>query len=234
MAKVFLAIPCYDNRVEAGTMMAVLSATRRFDVEVCTHATSILPHGFNVLWARAHENNNDFWCMLHADVCPDPGFLDALHDDWEESRADFISAAIPIKSLEGCYSTAMGYLNKPPHYRLQHQDLAQLPMVFDSCDVRLLGHTGLLCVNTGLSFCRLHQDWNEELYFQMRTWMEFDEEGRRRPQVIPEDWDLSYRLHQMALRVHCTQRIGLTHAGRWDWRFDTPKQVIDRHETQSV
>lgn len=215
--RVFLGIPTYDNTLHTVAMMGVLTATKTHPLQVVCNGSSLLAHGFNILWASAVASDASYFAMLHGDVGPDPNWIDTLIGELEATGADMVSAIIPIKSRENVYSTALAPMGGEATYRLHLDDLDKLPATFDGADLqRVSGKDGLLCVNTGCWVCRLGQDWNKQVHFAMVTeinWTGADAHCR----IIPEDWYFSQRLHALGVKIVATQKVKVTHAGAWSW-----------------
>lgn len=215
--RVFLGIPTYDNTVHTTTLMGVLTASQTHPLQVVCNGSSLLAHGFNILWASAVASDASYFAMLHGDVGPDPNWIDTLIGELEATGADLISAIVPIKSRENVYSTALAPMGGEATYRLHIDDLDKLPATFSGEDLqRISGQDGVLCVNTGCWVCRLGQTWNRQVHFAMVTeinWTGADAHCR----IIPEDWFFSQQLHALGLKVAATQKVKTTHAGAWSW-----------------
>jgi hypothetical protein len=217
--RVFLAIPTYDNTVHTMCMLGVLRASRDFAIQIACNGSSLLTHGFNILWAMANGSGADYFAMLHADIGPEPYWLDKLIGELEKHQADMLSAVVPIKSDERLFSTALAHPGQESHYRLNLDDLSKLPDTFGSQHLRdATGLTGNLCVNTGLWVCRLGQAWNRQVQFQMHTRIAWQDDGKAYCSVIPEDWDFSHQLHALGLNVMATRTVQLKHAGCMTWQ----------------
>src|SRR5215469_11944582 len=107
--KVFLAVPHYGS-IESGTAGALLTASAQFSPYVNFEPGSLLSYVFNRLWCEClnmrRERPVTHFAMLHADMCPDPGWLDILVTELERTGADVMSAVAPIKDQRGLTSTA--------------------------------------------------------------------------------------------------------------------------------
>src|SRR5262245_31348797 len=118
MAKVFLACPTHEGRLDAGCARGLYgSATRKHQLFISLHATSLLCQNCNALWAEAlnqrRDNGFEWFAMLHSDVDPEYCWLDRMIDIAEESGADLLSAVIPIKDKRGLTSTAVASPTTP-------------------------------------------------------------------------------------------------------------------------
>ena len=219
MQRIFLGIPTYDNTVHTSCMMGVLNASKTRVMQVACNGSSLLPHGFNILWAMGNGSKSDYFAMCHADIGPDAGWLDTLIDELEATEADVLSAIVPIKSGENVYSTSLCHRGCESHYRLHVNDLAKLPETFGTKELQeVSGEDGELCVNTGLWVCRLGQVWNKQVQFQMHTSIVWDEEGKAYCSIIPEDWDFSQQLHALGLKVMATRKVRVMHSGCTTWQ----------------
>jgi hypothetical protein len=215
MASVFLAIPTYNEFVHYGTMLGVMAASQEHHYKVACRSSSLLAHGFNHLWCDGVASGCDYFAMCHADISPQAGWLDVLIDEMRAVGADMLSACVPVKTSEGQYSTAMCHPGHAPHYRLNQDDLTKLPVTFSTQDVQgVAGCDGLLCCNTGLWVCKLQQTWNRLVWFNVDTWIDWD---NRQPICMPEDWGFSLLLHQLHVPIAATKRVTLSHIGQTHW-----------------
>ena len=95
---VFLALPNYDGRVAIGTLFGVLQASANYHVRPMAITSSLLPRCFNSLWAKGIQSKCRYFAMLHADIGPEPGWLDVLINELTRLKAGVVSATVPIKS----------------------------------------------------------------------------------------------------------------------------------------
>ena len=226
MANVFLAIPMYNQSVDHRTVLGVMFATQNHNVRVGMRSSSLLAHGFNHLWCDAIASGCDYFAMCHADIGPDPGWVDTLIDRLHEYDADLMSACIPIKADYDEYSVAMGIPGECSTYRLPGAHLRQVPETFGTEDVRdVAGEGGWLLANTGLWVCRLGETWNRQVSFSIKSWIDWDSEPPQ-PMVIPEDWDFSHQLHRLGLSVMCTKAVGVVHVGQHAWKRTADVEVL--------
>lgn len=157
------------------------------------------------------------WGMLHSDVVPDDGFFDIIMEDLLEHDADFMGAIIPIKDRTAITST--GYLEKGEMWevdrRLVLRDLEKFGMRKQILMASDIG-PGVLLANTGCCMMRFDQEWRKELLFTVQDRI-IMKDGRYVPQVIPEDWNLCKRLHEMGCKVMVSRQVALSHYGDNDW-----------------
>jgi hypothetical protein len=145
---------------------------------------SLLAKGFNMALAHALQLRDAgyvrYFAMLHADIVPEPGFLDKLFKLMQLTEADVISTVIPIKNApqDGHYVEKDGVkhrimlhdneatstaIDEPdgkwqPARRLTLTELAALPVsTFDAADLNCPGRA--LLVNTGLWIGDLFGEW---------------------------------------------------------------------------
>src|SRR5262245_44359667 len=176
MANIYLAVPTYDGTTTALSARNVwATASQNHVVLPATEDFSLIPLNCNRLWCRAlntrQANQLKWFAMLHADVGPEPYWLDRLIAAAEKHGADLLSAVVPIKSQYGMTSTAIfkpgGLVGR--FYRLSTSQILHpaFPETFDiHAAVEALAHlpeelreVGLpreaLLVNTGCMVMRL-------------------------------------------------------------------------------
>lgn len=185
---------------------------------------SLLAFGFNSLWhqaaAAAPQHGITHFAMLHADIEPQPWWVDVLHEEMDRTGADILSVVVPIKSPEGVTSTAIGDWHDEwaQPRRLTMREVVQLPETFSANDASCgVGHpSGPLLVNTGCWMARRGVWWSD-VCFTIRDRIAIAPDGRPMPQVIPEDWGFSRWAHQRGLKVMATRKVQLQHVGPWAW-----------------
>jgi hypothetical protein len=215
--KVFLAVPTYDGRVTIQTLTGVVYASRRPAAVAC-HTSSLLAHGFNMLWCAALSSGANIWAMLHADIGPDRYWVDTLLDEMDLHDADLISAVVPIKNDDHQYSVAIGRDQCAPTYRLTHEHLEQLPRTFGADDLsRVSGQEGMLLANTGCWVCRLDRPWVRQVHYEIISQIDWTDPEKPRPLVISEDWGFSMQVQRLGGRVLCTRAVGVQHIGERSW-----------------
>jgi hypothetical protein len=215
---VCLGMPSYGD-LSAGAALAFFCASR--DPGLTVHrrhdASSLLAHNFNRLWCwglneARHGGGCDYFAMLHADVEPGPGWLDALVAELDATGLDVLGVPVPIKDGRGLTSTALARDDGSTwrvHSRLTLAEVTALPETFTAAD---LGGRPLL-LNTGCWVCRFDPGWAEQVYFTINDRIVVGPDGRYAPEVEPEDWFFSRLLHERGLAVGCTRKVRLTHRG---------------------
>jgi hypothetical protein len=238
MANVFLGCPTYDGSLNSVMARSVYAtASRAHQVYTAIADFSLVSLNCNRLWCQAlnsrEANGLQWFAMLHADVAPEPWWLDKLISEAERCNADLLSAVVPIKNDLGLTSTAILLPGGPfgGFYRLTMSQVLhpEFPATFDihmAVDALLklpgelrdadLAREALL-VNTGCMVMRLDRPWSDE-----RVWFD-DLNGIIRNNGIleaickSEDWNFSHRVAQAGGRVMATKTIALTHRGTTDY-----------------
>ena len=234
MANVFLACPTYDGTMTSLTARNVFAtAARQHNVLPASEDFSLIPLNCNRHWCRAlntrQANQLHWFAMLHADIGPEPWWIDKLIAEADKQQADLLSAVVPIKSQFGMTSTAIwrpgGPVGRP--YRLSMAQLLHpaFPETFDihaavEALARLpddLREEGLpreaLLVNTGCMVLRLDRPWaDERLWFDDLNGIE-RVNGELQAVCKSEDWYFSHRVAQEGGQVMATKRVKLTHRG---------------------
>jgi hypothetical protein len=170
--------------------------------------------------------------MLHADVIPQPWWLDTLIAEAEKHDADLLSAVIPLKDFSGNTSTAIRApsnelrpfcrltLNQVNHPRFPEtfdihaaaEALEQLPAPLGIRDVP----REALWVNTGCFVCRVNQPWCEKVWFSIEDRIKFID-GLWRADFMPEDWMFSQRVADQGCKVMATKILSVVHRGISDF-----------------
>lgn len=253
--RVFMVLPYLGQVEDLSRRAAYLYPTRRFNVLHRPSQASLLAYGLNVKWAEMESGCSDdgavsgvydYLAILHADVSPDPYWLDTLVDELEDYGLDCIHAVTPIKSDEGLTSTAYGSANdcEYPIRKLSLREVnEELPPTFTIKDVRRkLGLDGFgpsysiekgielaLLPNTGCFVLKVAKDgeylpWVREFPgFTIRDW--FDRSGNRtRARVVSEDWGFGQWAASVGLRVGATRKVRVEHLGTGKWASDTPSK----------
>ena len=222
-SKIYLALPSYDGTYRTGALVGSLNASRHHDVQALPGGGSLLPKCFNQHWATAVSAGKwDLFVMLHADIWPEPFFVDKLVHLLAHHQADVVSCMVPMKDSRSIYSTSMWLPgNLEPHYRLGDEDKRNLPGTFSSEHVnRIIGVQGQLLVNTGCWIARLRQPWNKQVWFEFTDSIDWDWEGTGEAKVVnvAEDWNFSKKLHSLGCTVLATQEIAIDHHGNTKWQ----------------
>lgn len=220
--RVFLAHPSYGRAEKESHIATKHASTNPAAVQVTcvTGGKSLLAHNFNSMLCQCLDNEFDVFAMLHGDVGASVGWLDVMLDDMAELGLDIIHAAVAIKDGGGITSTALAY--SPDRFalcrRLSLKELHELPQTFTIDDVRqsldsaathMLPNTGCLVAKAAAL-----KDFPG---FNIEDKIERDEDGRYRPLVCPEDWNLGHWAAEQGLRVGCTWKVQTNHYGRHDY-----------------
>lgn len=213
----------HNHLVHGFTQRAVAQCTRRHYVSPKEHAFGDISHNFNVLWASAlnerAEAGYTHFAMVHADINPQDGWLDALLDEMDRVDADILSVVIAIKDNRGLTSTGIRRPGSWGCRRLCMTEIMALPPTFCAADLAELepdvatGHA-FLAINTGLWVCRLPgAGWPDAFPgFSSRhrlawrdhvCYADFDS----------EDWRFSEWAANQGLRVFATRAVYATHHG---------------------
>lgn len=245
--RVGLVCPMYDERMwgqtHNGLMMATMGGRHRVSRMQCS--TSLLSHTFNTLWVQtlgkqATEQDFTHFAMLHADLAPEPGWLDMLLDEMDRIGADVLSVHSPIKDARGLTSTAVdvhGPLTNPRRFTLK-EVVDELPETFDAAGCGYPGRP--LLVNTGCLLVDLRKEWVRSVCFQVSSRLVWNlrQTGTKLPGVEPpcwinervyvidrpdhveytvlidpEDWDFSRQAHAAGAKVFATRKVKLKHLG---------------------
>ena len=245
---VFLCQPRYSNLVDARALEAFSNpSSGAVNFSWGTQAggspaamqCSLLAFGFNKLWCMALNLRSVYrithFAMLHADVQPEPGWLDKLIAEQKRVGADVLSCVIPFKTRIGLTSTGLGIPDAPREQagitgdsrRLTMNEVHQLPSTFGAADTDEPGK--VLLINTGCWVADFTKPWADKVCFRIHDDIVRDTEGRFHAETKGEDWNLSYQLHDLGCRVFATRAIQCIHHGDWgysnwpawgDWQTD--------------
>lgn len=243
--KIAIGMPSYDGTARIAAARAVLtSATIPTDpptleiASVMDASGSLLPHIFNHLIAQAFADRDagevTHFAMLHGDIHPADGWLDVLWHEMQRTGSTAIAAVVPMKEAveNPKTSTAVGSQSNPwqpvKHYHLN--DRHRLPITFGDEEVKQdHGEDALLLINTG---CMLLDIQDEALWegfaFNFKDRI-IKQEGMYKPQVRPEDWEMSRFLQNRGARVQATWAVNLEHHGQAAWPSGPTRQM--KHQT---
>lgn len=228
--RVFIGLPCYTDACSNafGAKRAFLEngLIGRFQFAVEPAVSSSLPYGFNNVYAKALAGDFDWFVMLHSDIVPCVGFAGILLDLACEHDADVVSAAAPIKSGDGVFSTGVGDRDNVwgPRYRFTAHQLKKMPETFSIADTD--SPDGVLLINTGCFIANLRKPWvrdtdeNGDLKFcfDMRHRIHVHENGKLEPNMEPEDWRFSRHLESVGAKVLATKKVPVIHFGTKGWK----------------
>lgn len=232
---VFLASPSYDGRIDSGTAESIYGyATEKRQVAPKKNSGSLLSSNCNALLVAALNASRVFkmkwFAMLHADIEPEPFWLDKLIDIAESRDADLVSALVPLKDDRGLTSTGIGTSgSRRVEFRLTQSQLHSegFPATFSATecltaldklpgDLRIATSIPdpILFVNTGCFIVRLDRDWMQsgKVWFSNDDWIEM-KDGQWRTRCFSEDWKFSQLIHDCGGLVLATQAVKVTHKG---------------------
>jgi hypothetical protein len=221
MAVVALAMPFY-GQVHAAAARAFWGCPSlgRHKCLPGAKGSSLLARGFNIAWHTAMEMKRrdrpeiTHFAMLHADVVPEPGWVDILVEELEKHGADVVSAVVPIKDSKGLTSTAVEFPPDPfeVERRLTMTEVMRLPETFGIEDVGYRDGRALL-VNTGCFIADLSKPWCRDVCFTIRDDVQYTADGTPNVRCVPEDWGFSKWLHDRGAKVLATRRVKVHHHG---------------------
>ena len=226
--KVFIGMPLYTDA--AANARAVQNAIAFNGLEVpyafLPFGNSLLPKGFNHLWAHALSNDFDVFAMVHGDIAPEPGWAGALLRLLEEHEADMVSVVSPIKNDKGHASCGIGDPKNTwaPLFRFTMRQLQSMPETFSAADIGWDGYP--LLANTGLWMADLRKPWARETdesgalkaYFAINSRVTYDHNTKQYcVDTESEDWFFSRKLHELGCKVMVTQAVKLDHYGTTVW-----------------
>lgn len=199
-----------------------------------TRNSSSLTSNFNGLWCMAlnRKPRPDYFAMCHADVVPESGWVSKMIQLMEAAGLEMLSTVVRFKNDSGMTSTALSTDDDWNSRRLVMKEVCTLPHVFDvtaACDhlgTRRQSKFGipyqLLC-NTGLFVCRFDHDWVEQVHFEFKNRIRFDEaNGEWIDEFQPEDWLFSRQLYELGVPYGATWAVQATHVGDADYKNDAP------------
>jgi hypothetical protein len=229
-AKVLVGMPS-GGFTTLKAVQGLYTSSKNYEVVPMAFSVSALAFCFNNLWAHAlvgaSKGEITHFAMLHSDVEPQAGWLDVLMQELDETKLGLISCVIPIKSMDGLTSTAVGPINDIwNQQRLTMKEVAALPETFTDKDLvqwklKNKREGQVLLLNTGCWVCDLrirqfhHVDEKGQLRF---TFTQKDrifvrENGQLIPQFAPEDWIFSRDCHKAGVKIGATRKVKLTHSG---------------------
>jgi hypothetical protein len=197
------------------------ATTRQLNIVASPSRNSVLPENFNGHLCSAlnmrEERGVTHFALLHGDVVPQTGWFDILYDELCTSKADIISAVVPIKSIQGQTTTAIGERlpnGKPSHIKLTMHDIYQLPPTFGIEDTPWPDKA--LLVNTGCMAFALDSPWVIDFVhsggFGFDTWID-EHDGVFTSSALSEDWRMSLWAHEHGVRCMATRKVEVNHWG---------------------
>lgn len=220
-----LAMPRSDHQVSYYAMLGKQYASKNAELRILDielPPCSLLNHNFNRHWAEALNLRDDgqgatHFAMIHADVCPQEGWLDVLLGELTANDADVVSAVIPIKDDRGLTTTAV-YDGVDPWNRRRFtlKEIHRLPATFGAEDV---GEA--LLINTGLWVCDLRKPWCDDCCFHSLERI-VRKDGRYAAEVLSEDWAFGHFLNGYGAKVLATRKVQVLHEGGHRFPNTTP------------
>lgn len=206
------------------------ATTRQLNLIASPSRNSVLPENFNGHLCAAmnmrEEHGVTHFAMLHGDIEPQTGWLDILLDELAASKADIISAVVPIKCNKGETSTAIGERlpnGRPKHKKLTMHDVFKLPETFGIEDTPWPDKQ--LWLNTGCMLFDINAPWVVDFLragaFGFETWIE-ERDGLFLSCALSEDWRMSAWAADQGLRCVATRKVLLSHWGNHPFGNNAP------------
>lgn len=246
-ATVFLGVPNYGSL--SAMTAAALHCTKMPGSDTKQKlefkSSSALTYNFNQLFATAISKRKTdgvtHFAMLHADVAPDPGFIDMLLGEMRAHNADVISCVIPIKDQLGKTTTGIGTPGKPEIVkRLTIREARRLPKTFTAADAGYPDSP--LLINTGCWICDLRQPWVDQFPgFDIVNGLDRADPDNVIARFFSEDWWFGVWLHAHGVKVMATTAVGLDHldgntrySNRFDWGLETDPGDGDKEVAEAI
>lgn len=241
---IILGCPTYNGQLHHGTARSLYAtACEARHVQVFVNEGSLLNDNCNKIWATALNNRDGmgakWFAMLHADIEPEPWWLDKLVAEAEKHDADFLSACIALKNDTARTSTAIasedGDLEQAGRIsfrQLWHETFPEtfdvymaadalenlpMPLRVENCP------RSFLLANTGCMVCRMDRPWCEavddlgclKVIFDSISAIHLADSGHGLWQnyTLSEDWLFAMRIAQEGGKVMCTRIVGANHIG---------------------
>lgn len=218
-AKVYLAIPTHDGRLQNEIVNAILvGGTTLAFTQI--ESGSALTTNFNNCYANALNNRRQgitHFAMLHSDIAVTaPLWLDRMVEIMEREEADVLSVVMPLKVVGECRtSTAIeeGDANNPRN----PLGFKARKLTLDECWAR--GKTWTdpnLLVNTRMMLVDIRAPWAENVWFEFRDSIaSVEEDGVRKffPVSLAEDYGFSRMVRAAGGKLVVTSEIPAHHCG---------------------
>lgn len=181
---------------------------------------SLLSRNFNTLLCEA-LNRNQFthFLLIHGDIVPQSGWLQAMHVEMKAADADILSAVVPIKTPKGLTSTALCKEETTPLLirRLTLKeclDTAKIANLGLSISPSGKSFTGdYLVLNSGLMLIDLRKDWIRNIRFRMTDQIIKQPDGSYKASGASEDWLFSLDARKLGAKLWATTAVKLNHVG---------------------
>lgn len=234
---VFVALPSRPgDQIAAGLLTATHHLGSGFSSQLCVRPCSLLTTNFNMLWCDALNERPKVthFCMIHADVVPDPGFLEVLLAEMVRTKADILSACIALKDERGLTSTGVMDWKTRKMRKFSVAETLKLPRTFSAADAGYPDRC--LLMNTGLLLCDLRKPWVEKMVFRQKDAIVRQADGKFRPVSVSEDWLFSIDAARLRLRCYATTAVNVFHQGGFAYPNFTPwgTQEMERDDDAAV
>ncbi len=204
---VFLGIPVYNGNILEGHINAIFKGGQKMPVgKLQIRGYSCLTNNFNHLLCGAlneRKNGITHFALLHSDIIPCDGWLDILYKGMQETKADIISAIVPIKDGRGLTSTALDTDLWRPRRLTLHEVHNDYPKTFTQDD---------LLLNTGCMLVDIRNEWIEGIRFRFEDRIE-KINGNFVADIQPEDWLFSRDAKKLGARLAATSEVRVDHIG---------------------
>lgn len=217
-----------------GAVQGILQATGG------THTLSVSNSGtgwddFNACWCdalNAYERGEvTHFAMLHADIAPQPGWLDVLLEELDRRELDLVSAVAPIKDYRGLTSSGIGDPADRwrPFRRFTVREVCAMPETFTAAEVGYADK--YLLHNTGCWACDLRNPLFRQTDAEgtLRCFFDFPRRSYRDPDsgafaiaCESEDWYFSRQIAALGARTAITRKVRLAHRGAADFPNNAP------------
>lgn len=215
MAKVYLGIPFYGDKIGWGIPGALMRASKRAGClsHYRMQSFSVLPRNFNMLYAEALNSRKEgvtHFCMLHDDIVIEDYWLDKMLDIQERVKADVLSVVSPIKDGRGLTSTALDipmtdFMGEYTPRRLT------LHEIFEKYEPTFTDEKILL--NTAVMLVRINNDWADKISFDFDEKIVKNPSGNFEAFGMSEDWLYSRRAKAHGAKLFATREVLINHLG---------------------
>jgi len=240
---IMIGLPSRDHRINAAVLELLAKHGLPPDVglHVSVEGSSLLAWTFNCLLAEAFNLGATHFFLLHDDIRLEPGALGTLYGEMKRLNADAISLVMPLKSVHGLTSTAIGSRDPfEPWRRLTMKEVCRLPETFciEDCreagltppyDCPLLVNTGALLLNLTSEWAKREADGYRDLHFTINDCIR-KENGKWVARCEPEDWGLSAWLHRRGAKVYATRMVKASHWGEAGFDNQEPWGLLEHDE----
>lgn len=227
MAIVLIGVPTYKGIMHAKAMFPIIRCSRNHKFDVGTVDSSATCVTFNRLWINALElyeaGKITHFLMYHSDIVAEEYFLDKMIDIMERTKADVLSAIVPIKDQQGMTSTAM---DEPvgdvdPYWRVRRLTMKEVHHMEPTfTDPKLLLNTGLMLVD-------MSKAWTKDAYFTFEDKIIWHH-GRRVAVCMPEDWGFSRMAKKLGATLWATREVPILHYGETSYPNQIPWGQVEK------